>query len=209
MQIKSKNILCVIIILIIMTILGGIYWRYIIKQTEQIDNIEQTDTAHTDNIEQTDNDNAETIDDVKTIDNAEIIIDKTIEITTETETDKEVDTDKAIQPISPISLGEFKLTAYCSCEICCGEYALNRPLDENGNKIVYGSIGERLIAGTSIAVDPNVIPYGTEVVINEHTYIAQDTGGAIDGNRIDVYFDNHQEALNFGVQYTTVYIKEN
>lgn len=104
------------------------------------------------------------------------------------------------------SLGEFKLTAYCSCEKCCGKWALNRPKDENGKDIVYGSTGAILVAGTSIAVDPSVIPYGSQVEINGHTYIAQDTGGAIKGNRIDVYFDSHQDALNFGVQYAEVFL---
>ena len=104
------------------------------------------------------------------------------------------------------SLGEFKLTAYCSCEKCCGEWALNRPKDENGKDIVYGSTGTILVAGTSIATDPSVIPYGSQVEINGHTYTAHDTGGAIQGNRIDVYFDNHQDALNFGVQYAEVFL---
>lgn len=104
------------------------------------------------------------------------------------------------------SLGEFKLTAYCSCEKCCGEWALNRPKDENGKDIVYGSTGTVLVAGTSIAVDPSVIPYGSQVEINGHTYTAHDTGGAIKGNRIDVYFDNHQDALNFGVQRAEVFL---
>lgn len=124
--------------------------------------------------------------------------------TIEIEIDKEGDSDKAIKPVS---LGEFKLTAYCSCSLCCGKWAYNRPVDENGNEIVYGAIGERLREGYSIAVDPSVIPYRTEVVINGHTYKAQDCGGAIKGNRIDVYFEDHQAALNFGVQYADVYIK--
>ena len=104
------------------------------------------------------------------------------------------------------SLGEFKLTAYCSCEKCCGEWALNRPKDENGKDIVYGSTGTILVAGTSIATDPSVIPYGSQVEINGHIYTAHDTGGAIQGNRIDVYFDSHQDALNFGVQYADIYL---
>ena len=104
------------------------------------------------------------------------------------------------------SLGEFKLTAYCSCEKCCGEWALNRPKDENGKDIVYGSTGTILVAGTSIATDPSVIPYGSQVEINGHIYTAHDTGGAIQGNRIDVYFDSHQDALNFGVQYAEVFL---
>lgn len=126
------------------------------------------------------------------------------EITIEIETDKEVDTNQAAQPIS---LGEFRLTAYCSCELCCGKWANNRPVDENGNEIVYGAIGERLKEGYSIAVDPSVIPYRTEVIINGHTYKAQDCGGAIKGNRIDIYFEDHQDCLDFGVQYAEVFIK--
>lgn len=123
-----------------------------------------------------------------------------------------MDIEKMVEIIEPeeivpktISLGEFKLTAYCSCEKCCDGWANKRPIDENGNKIVYGSIGEELIEGTSIAVDPNVIPYGTKVIINDNTYIAQDTGGKIDGNRIDVYHNNHQKAREFGVQYAEVF----
>ena len=119
--------------------------------------------------------------------------------TIETETDKEDDTNQAVEPVS---LGNFKLTAYCSCSLCCGKWANNRP-----NGIVYGAIGEELKEGYSIAVDPSVIPYRTEVVINGHTYKAQDCGGAIKGNRIDVYFENHNDALEFGVQYAEVFIR--
>lgn len=105
-------------------------------------------------------------------------------------------------------LGEFKLTAYCSCSKCCGKWADNRPVDAEGNEIVIGSTGERLIPNHSIAVDPEIIPYGTTVVINGQEYVAEDCGGAIKGNRIDVYFNNHNEALEFGVQTADVYIKE-
>ena len=104
------------------------------------------------------------------------------------------------------NLGTFKLTAYCSCSKCCGQYAINRPKDEYGNPIVYTASGARAEAGVTIAVDPRVIPYGTKVQINGHTYIAQDTGGAIKGNRIDVYFDDHQEAWNFGTQNAEVFV---
>ena len=124
--------------------------------------------------------------------------------TIEIETDKDGDTNQAAWPVR---LGEFKLTAYCSCEICCNEYAYNRPIDGNGNSIVYGAIGEELKEGYSIAVDPTVIPYRTEVIINGHTYKAQDCGGAIKGNRIDIYFEDHDKALEFGVQYADVFVK--
>ncbi len=112
----------------------------------------------------------------------------------------------AVEEPQTIYMGEFKLTAYCSCEKCCGKWAKNRPVDEEGKEIVIGASGEELIAGVSIAVDKEVIPYGTTVLINGQTYIAHDCGGAIKNNRIDVYFDSHQEALKFGVQYADVYL---
>ena len=123
-----------------------------------------------------------------------------IENKIEIETDKGVDTN---QVAKPVSLGKFKLTAYCSCEKCCGIWAYNRP-----NGIIYGAIGEELKEGYSIAVDPNIIPYRTEVIINGRMYKAQDCGGAIKGNRIDIYFENHRDALEFGVQYAEVFVKK-
>lgn len=107
------------------------------------------------------------------------------------------------EPVSvPVikSMGMFKLTAYCGCKKCCGKWADNRP-----NGVVYGASGEILQEGYSIAVDTDVIPYGTEVIINGNTYRADDCGGAIKGNRIDVYFSEHEDAVNFGVQKAEVY----
>lgn len=100
------------------------------------------------------------------------------------------------------SIGEFKLTAYCPCEKCCGIWAKNRP-----NGIVYTASGAKAEAGKTIAVDPDVIPYGTEVKIGDHTYIAQDSGSAIKGNKIDVYYDDHSAALAHGVKYAEVMVK--
>lgn len=99
-----------------------------------------------------------------------------------------------------ISLGDFKVTAYCSCEKCCGRWSQNRP-----NGIVYGASGEVLIPHVSIATDTSVIPYGTTVIINGREYVSHDCGGAIDGNRIDIYMGSHEEALEWGVQYIEVF----
>ena len=109
------------------------------------------------------------------------------------------------QPIMK-SLGEFKLTAYCSCEKCCGKWSLNRPKDENGKDIVYGSSGEVLTDGISVAVDTNIIPYGSELIVDDKIYIAQDTGSGVKGNCIDVYHEDHQKAVEFGVQYKEVFL---
>lgn len=42
-------------------------------------------------------------------------------------------------------------------------------------------------------------------MINGHPYIVEDTGGAIKGHRIDIYFESHEAALEFGVQEVDVY----
>ena len=96
-----------------------------------------------------------------------------------------------------VDLGEFKITAYCPCTKCCGQWA-------NG----ITSTGVTAQANRTIAVDPKVIPYGTKVLIDGNEYIAEDCGGAIKGNRIDIYFDTHQEALNWGVKYKGVMLVE-
>ncbi len=58
-----------------------------------------------------------------------------------------------------------------------------------------------------VAVDPSVIPLGTRLYIPGYGYaIADDTGGNIRGNRIDLAFDSRSEALQFGMQKVTVYI---
>jgi 3D (Asp-Asp-Asp) domain-containing protein len=106
-----------------------------------------------------------------------------------------------------INLGEFRLTAYCSCEQCCGEYGRNRPKDKNGNDIVYTAFGKVAQAGYTVAADPSVLPYGTIIYINGHKFEVQDCGGAVKGNRVDIYFDNHQDALEFGVQYADVFVE--
>lgn len=84
-------------------------------------------------------------------------------------------------------------TAYCACTYCT-----------DGDGIT--ATGTQATAGRTIAVDPSIIPYGTEVIINGHTYIAEDCGGAIKGNKVDIYFDTHAEALQFGRQTLTAYI---
>lgn len=121
------------------------------------------------------------------------------------------ETESTIEPtIEPIieyvSLGEFRITAYCACKKCCDNWAECRPLDDNGNPIVYGASGKVLTSGYSIAVDPSVIPYGTKVYIDGREYIAHDTGGAIDGNRIDLYMGSHKDALEWGVQYREIFV---
>ena len=93
------------------------------------------------------------------------------------------------------SLGICKITAYCIEDyphIC-----------NNGDASTTAT-GTKPTPGRTIAVDPSVIPYFSNVIVNGNTYIAEDTGGNIKGNRVDIVFATHQEALDFGVQYSEV-----
>lgn len=93
------------------------------------------------------------------------------------------------------NLGEFVITAYCPCKICCGSYA-------NG----ITASGKKAKANHTIAVDKSVISLGTKVVIDGKEYVADDTGGAIKGKRIDIFCASHKEALQWGRKTKTVYL---
>lgn len=88
----------------------------------------------------------------------------------------------------------FECTAYCSCARCCGKYS-----PEVTGRVAHTATGTIPAEGRTIAVDPRVIPYGTKVVIDGMgTYVAEDCGGGVKGNHIDIYFDTHDAAVAFG-----------
>lgn len=106
----------------------------------------------------------------------------------------------------PVLLGSFRVTAYCACEKCCGEWAKNRP-----NGIVYGAAGIELKAGVSCA---SPLPLGTVVEVEGlGEYIVQDRLATwvvekYGENQIDIYFDSHEAACEFGLKQLNVYLKE-
>lgn len=63
--------------------------------------------------------------------------------------------------------------------------------------------GTRATANRTVAA-PRTFAFGTQMVINGQTYTVEDRGGAITGNRIDIYMDSHSEALAWGVRYLNV-----
>ena len=113
--------------------------------------------------------------------------------------------DMAVQDY--VSLGEYKLTSYCACEKCCGYWATIRPLDENGDPIVYTASGAIARQGVTVAADTSILPFGTVILIGGEEFTVQDVGGGVDGKHIDIYFEDHQAAREFGVRYETIYRK--
>lgn len=94
----------------------------------------------------------------------------------------------------------FKVTYYCGCSKCCGTWS------SGSESEATGAAGTKLKPFYSVAVDRKVIPLGTILTDeNGNEYKAEDTGGAIKGNRIDIFTGNHQEALNQGVKEITFY----
>lgn len=92
-------------------------------------------------------------------------------------------------------IGNFEITHYCPCTTCNGSW---------GSKT---ALGTTMTPYRTITVDPRVIPLGSRVEINGQIYIAEDTGSAIKGNRIDLCVGSHSEAYNRGVLYNVpVYI---
>lgn len=88
---------------------------------------------------------------------------------------------------------KYKITAYCPCEECSEEYKNNT------------STGVKAKEGRTVAVDPSVIPYGTNLHIKGvGDFIAEDCGGDVKGKHIDIYFESHQKTVEFGVKFKSV-----
>ena len=133
--------------------------------------------------------------------NQEEIVVKEIEyiLMTETEYEEVYEDENELQSSitepTKISLGMSEVTAYCGCELCCGEWA-------DG----YTFTGDLATEGVTIATYPDDIPLGSKVFIEGvGERIAQDIGGAIHNKRIDVFFSQHSDALAFGRQNLEVW----
>lgn len=88
------------------------------------------------------------------------------------------------------ALGVFRITAYWYGE------------DEYGD---LTATGVRAQVNHTIAVDPKIIPYGSEIMIDGQIYVAEDCGGAVKNNVIDVWVEH--QSNSFGVKYKEIYIK--
>ncbi len=94
----------------------------------------------------------------------------------------------------------MRVTAYCPCPKCCGEYADG--ITANGH---------RIRPGDTFAAADRRYSFGTEMLIPGYNKSVPvevlDRGGAIKGNRVDVFFATHEEALQWGVRYLDVEIR--
>lgn len=101
-------------------------------------------------------------------------------------------------------IGTFTATAYCPCVKCCGIWSEDHPSrgEDYVQKTRAGTIPEE---GRTIAADWDVLPEGSEVILDGHTYIVEDRGGAVKGNSIDIFFESHEAAVEFGVQEVELY----
>ena len=98
-----------------------------------------------------------------------------------------------------VSLGEFKITAYCGGACCNGQWAGTT------------SSGAAPTEGRTIAVAPGLIPYGTHVKIAgvDGVFVAEDTGGFANSNprQIDIYYADHGRATSRGVSYREIWVQ--
>lgn len=82
------------------------------------------------------------------------------------------------------------------------------PGDSGFGITASGAVAKRNSGGySSVAVDPRVIPLGTKLYIEGYGYaIAEDTGGAIKGNKIDLFYNSSAEVNNWGARWVNVYV---
>lgn len=85
----------------------------------------------------------------------------------------------------------YKITAYCSCSKCCGKTT---------GRTASGTIAT---AGRTVAASSK-FAFGTKLNIGGHIYTVEDRGGAVNGNKIDIFVNSHAEALQWGVKYLPV-----
>lgn len=161
-----KKLIFLIILIIILCNFGN----KIGKLENQMNEIENTTTS------------------VVIIDKEEILENTTVEEEIiETSPEGETELEQENIDMSLEYLGIYTLTAYCSCEECCGK----------SDGITASGVKAR--PNHTIAA-PSEFAFGTKLMINGIEYTVEDRGGAIKDKRIDVYFDSHQEAINFGKQ---------
>ena len=93
---------------------------------------------------------------------------------------------------SGMSLGAFTITGYCNCDSCSG-----------GHNLTYSGTVPK--ANHTISADLYLFPIGTQLLINGTVYTVEDMGSSVNGKKIDIYYDSHEEALAAGTYTAEVF----
>lgn len=91
------------------------------------------------------------------------------------------------------SLGMFTTTGYCNCSEC----------NSSGFTLTWS--GTVPTANHTIAADLDQYPVGTRLMIGDTIYTVEDMGPDVDGSRIDIYYDNHDDAVAHGTKTVEVF----
>lgn len=184
----------IILVFFIIGVVAGFYYYERENEVKQI--ILDTETNYTEQLKQKD-EQINTLEEEKTNLNTKVEeLNKEIEALKVAKAKKATITSRGgstasretVQASTPLT-GDWiwaNASAYCACVKCCGK--------TNG----ITASGTKATAGRTIAAPKNYA-FGTKIEIaGMGTYIVEDRGGAITGNKIDIYFDSHAEALKFG-----------
>ena len=121
-----------------------------------------------------------------------------------------LNTDKATRSVESVTEDLYyevvmNVSAYCPCEKCCGIWAA-KGVNSNGERITASGVPAK---GKLIAA-PSNYAFGTRMDVPGYGMArVQDRGGAIKGNKIDLLFPTHQEALNWGRKLLIVKVYKN
>ena len=132
------------------------------------------------------------------------IIDQAIEITDLNKYNKDlssqlasIESDLEVLKQNKIAyIGQYKITYYCACKQCCGK--------TNG----ITASGAKVQEGVTVAADTSKLPFGTKIYIKGIGWrTVQDTGGAIKGNRLDIFISSHNDPKPYNVQNLDVWVE--
>ena len=128
---------------------------------------------------------------------SEVVITKPVNkiVTVQKKTETSRSASKSRTSTTVINGETYKVTAYCSCSKCCGK--------TTGRT----ASGTKATAGRTAAA-PAKFAFGTKLNIGGKIYTVEDRGGAIKGNRIDIYVNSHSAALQWGVKYLPVSVAQ-
>lgn len=103
---------------------------------------------------------------------------------------------KTLQQNKVAYVGKYKITYYCACKKCCGK--------DNG----ITASGAKAKEGVTVAADTSKLPFGSKIYIKGIGWrTVQDRGGAIKGNRLDIYISSHNNPMPYNVQTLDVWVE--